>query len=124
MMLAAGSRVSYCGRVRGRLVSPQTVHLAHCHTAAHAPTRDPPTSLVLPSTNHRPTVLTVTGIMERQRHAWSGMAKRGVRVGGVGGEKLQQGGSNLPAKYGRGLTGVKIEKLGDGRRELGETLEE
>ena len=52
------------------------------------------------------------------------MAKRGVRVGGVGGEKLQQGGSNLPAKYGRGLTGVKIEKLGDGRRELGETLEE
>ena len=56
--------------------------------------------------------------MERQRHAWSGMAKRGVRVGGVGGEKLLQGGSNLPAKYGRGLTGVKIEKW-----ELGETLE-
>ena len=69
-------------------LSPQTVHLAHCHTAAHAPTRGPQLSLVHTSTNHRQAVLTVTGIMGRQRHAWSGMAKKGGGRGGGGVERV------------------------------------
>ena len=99
-----GLRVSYCGRVRGwRCLLSETVHLAHCHTATHAPTRGPELSLVQTSTNPRPAVLTVTGIMGRQIHAWSGMGEGGGVVEvleGLGGKQLE-GGSNLPSpKYG------------------------
>ena len=46
------------------------------HRPAH-----PRLSLVHTSTNHRSAVLTVTGIMGTQRHAWSGMAWGGRRGG-------------------------------------------
>ena len=80
------------------------------HRPAH-----PRLSLVHTSTNHGSAVLTVTGIMGTQRHAWSGMAWGGEERGVLEGLDLEGSSScrvvatSPPPNMGARLTGVKIE---------------
>ena len=82
--------VSCCGRVRG-----WRCLLSSCTwpSATPLPTHQPASKRShwsRASTNHKPPVLTVTGIIGRLRHAWSGVAElytawgmsRGWRLGG------------------------------------------
>ena len=96
-------------------LSPQLVHLAECHTAAHAPTREQALSLVenfdqsqaaCPD-GHRDNRETETCMEWCGYVVYSLGDVKGLEVGW---EKLFQGGSDPRPKYGRGLTGVKIEK--------------
>ena len=96
-------------------LSPQLVHLAECHTAAHAPTREQALSLVenfdqsqaaCPD-SHRDNRETETCMEWCGYVVYSLGDVKGLEVGW---EKLFQGGSDPCPKYGRGLTGVKIEK--------------
>ena len=96
-------------------LSPQLVHLAECHTAAHAPTREQALSLVesfdqsqaaCPD-GHRDNRETETCMEWCGYVVYSLGDVKGLEVGW---EKLFQGGSDPRPKYGRRLTGVKIEK--------------
>ena len=96
-------------------LSPQLVHLAECHTAAHAPTREQALSLVenfdqsqaaCPD-GHRDNRETETCMEWCGYVVYSLGDVKGLEVGW---EKLFQGGSDPRPKYGQGLTAVKIEK--------------
>ena len=109
-------RVSYCGRVRGRrCLLSETVHLAHCHTATHAPTR-PPSTLIGPHIDQSriscPDGHRDNGDPETCME-WNGL--RGEERGVLEGLDLEGSSScrvvatSPPPNMGARLTGVKIE---------------
>ena len=109
-------RVSYCGRVRGRrCLLSETVHLAHCHTATHAPTR-PPSTLIGPHIDQ-----SQIGCPDGHRDngdpetcmEWNGLRgeERGVLEGlDLEGSSCRVVATSPPPNMGARLTGVKIEK--------------
>ena len=121
-------RVSYCGRVRGRrCLLSETVHLAHCHTATHAPTR-PPSTLIGPHIDQSriscPDGHRDNGDPETCME-WNGLrggGEGGVGGVGLGGEQQLQGGGNLPSsKYGSPTDGSQNWEVRT-RRDVWETF--
>ena len=92
-------------------LSPQTVHLAHCHTAAHAQTRQSST-LIGPHT-HQSQTSCPDGHRDNGKAGtcmeWNGFQGEG-NWGLEGLEERSRVVASSPPNMGGRLTGVKIEK--------------